>query len=103
MNNKLFLGIALITIGLFSLFGSLLPKNFFIYIFNWQVMLILMGIYFLLKKGINNVAGIALIATGAYFYIMEFLPLPYTNITFPIILILVGIAIVALYFKDHSK
>ncbi|WP_156286472.1 LiaF transmembrane domain-containing protein [Oceanivirga salmonicida] len=103
MNNKLFLGISLILIGMFSLFGSLLPDTALKYIFNWQIMIILMGVYFLLKKGINNVAGIALIATGSYFYIEKFLPLPYTNITLPIILIIIGVVIIVLHYKDSSN
>ncbi len=103
MNNKLFFGMALIIMGVFSLIGSYLPQNLFIYFFNWQVLLILIGIYLILKKGVNNMAGIWLIGIGVYFYLHEFLPIPYTNIALPIVLIIVGIALLVLYFKDRNK
>ncbi|MBS9784520.1 MAG: hypothetical protein KGV54_00230 [Oceanivirga sp.] len=103
MNNKLFFGMALIIAGLSSLIVPFLPQSLFKYIFNWQVMMIIVGVYLILKKGVNNVAGIWVTSIGVYFYIKEFLPFEYNRIVLPILLIIIGVGFIALYFKDKNK
>ena len=61
MNKKMFWGLVIVVLSLFQF----IPEEIQKYIFNYQVILILLGIYFVFKK---KVLGWVLTGVGIYSY-----------------------------------
>ena len=58
MNRKITGGLLIIFISLFYLFQKYIPESILMYVFNYQIILVLLGIYFILQK--KNTLGISL-------------------------------------------
>lgn len=82
MNRKITGGLLIIFISLFYLFQKYIPESILMYVFNYQIILVLLGIYFILQK--KNTLGISLSLIGLYLYFQEFFT-EYFEIAFPLI------------------
>ena len=87
--------------SLFYIFQQHIPENILKYVFNYQMILMIIGIFFVFNK---SKFGWAVFFIGLYLYLKEFLG-DYFNLGFPIISLLVGITLVSLgiYEKNKSK
>ncbi len=103
MKNKLFFGIILILIGLYQIFGKFIDLNSLEFIFNYQFILILVGIYLLFKNKGQSVAGVLLIALAAYLYLKDFVKPIYLELVSSILIILVGGSLIYFSSKDKNK
>lgn len=95
-NRTLGVGLLIIVIGLAFLLRQIdifTPRVENI-IFNWQMLLIIIGV-FILFFGENKTSGFILLVVGGFFILPEIYSLPYNfrNTFWPILLILVGIFI----------
>ncbi len=93
-NNRLSLGIILIVIGLVYLLGNIgfIPEDLFYVLTRWPMILIVIGIYNLVKCEFTS--ALVLLAIGSYFLIPDIFPqVAWHDIWqfWPILLILVGI------------
>ena len=100
MNRKIAGGLLIIFLSLFYLFQKYIPESILMYVFNYQVILILLGVYFIFQK--KNTLGIALAATGLYLYLQEFFR-EYFEIGFPVITLVAGIVIFVLGITERNK
>ncbi len=100
MNRKIAGGLLIIFMSLFYLFQKYIPESILMYVFNYQVILILLGVYFIFQK--KNTLGIALAATGLYLYLQEFFR-EYFEIGFPVITLVAGIVIFVLGITERNK
>lgn len=100
MNRKIVGGLLIIFMGLFYLFQKYIPESILMYVFNYQVILVLLGIYFIFQK--KNTLGIALAATGLYLYLEEFFK-EYFEIGFPVITLITGVVILVLGITERNK
>jgi predicted membrane protein len=71
------------------------------WLFTWQMLLITLGVFIGIKKLFSGLSWLLLIAIGSIFLVRDFVPdLPYTNLVWPVVIILIGLAIV---FKPRKK
>ncbi len=103
MKNKLFFGIILIFIGLYQIFGKFIDLDSFKFIFNYQFILVLIGLYLLFKNKGQSIIGIFLIALAAYLYLKDFIKPMYLELVTSILIILVGGSLIYLNSKDRNK
>ncbi len=100
MNKKLLWGVIIIILSLFygiqMFFPDFLDENILRYIFNYQMILILIGLFFIIKK--NNF-GWFVFAIGIYLYLQQFLG-EYFSKGLPIITLIGGIVLVTLGVKE---
>ena len=88
MNNKIFLGVLLVLMGLFFTIRQFIPDSIVRMFLNEQLVLFLIGLYFgLIKK---NTFGWLLAGLAVYLYVQEFYPDQF-KITFPIVILIFGV------------
>ena len=100
MNRKITGGLLIIFISLFYLFQKYIPESILMYVFNYQIILVLLGIYFILQK--KNTLGISLSLVGLYLYFQEFFT-EYFEIAFPLIKLVAGVVIFVLGLNEKNK
>lgn len=103
MKNKLFLGLALVLLGLYQIFGKYINLEAFQSILNYQFILILVGLYLLIKNKGQSIAGIFLIAFGVYSYLKDFVNPAYLDTITSFIIIIAGGSLIYLSFKEKKK
>ena len=88
MNNKIFLGVLLVLMGLFFTIRQFIPDSIVRMFLNEQLVLFLIGLYFgLIKK---KTFGWLLAGLAVYLYVQEFYPDQF-KITFPIVILIFGV------------
>ena len=88
MNNKIFLGVLLVLMGLFFTIRQFIPDSIVRMFLNEQLVLFLIGLYFgLIKK---TTFGWLLAGLAVYLYVQEFYPDQF-KITFPIVILIFGV------------
>lgn len=90
MNSKIFLGLLIVVLSLFPR----IPKEIRDYVFNYQVVMILVGIYFLTKK---KVSGWIFLGVGAFLYVTQFV---WEDLPLFILPLILGLAVVGLGIKE---
>ena len=100
MNRKITGGLLIIFISLFYLFQKYIPESILMYVFNYQIILVLLGIYFILQK--KNTLGISLSLVGLYLYFQEFFT-EYFEIAFPLITLVEGVVIFVMGLNEKNK
>lgn len=100
MNKKIFWGGILILFGLFYTLQQYIPENLLRYFLNYQFMLILIGLGFLISK--KRTKGTILVIVGLYLYLSEFF-YEYFEKIFPIGILLTGTALVFIGMKERKK
>lgn len=103
MKNKLFLGLTLVLLGLYQIFGKYINLEAFQSILNYQFILILVGLYLLIKNKGQSIAGIFLIAFGVYSYLKDFVNPAYLDTITSFIIIIAGGGLIYLGFKEKKK
>jgi len=98
--GRLIGGIIIIAIGLLFLcreMGMYIPG----WIFTWQMLLIVIGLYIGIKHAFRNFTWIVLMLVGGAFLLREFYPnIAFGQYIWPVAIILVGLALI---FKPKSK
>ena len=101
-NKRIVIGLVLITLAglLFADNFDVLPWNWERYIFNWQMILIVIGLISLAKNE-SRTTGFILIAVGGFFLAAKFLDFPFgvRQLFWPVILLAIGLIII---FKQKS-
>lgn len=100
MNKKITWGIIIIFISLLYLFQKYIPEGILMYVFNYQVIIILIGIYLILKK--KNSLGLAMSLIGLYLYLQKFFS-EYFEISFPLVTLIGGTVIFVLGLNEKNK
>ena len=100
MNKKITWGLIIISISLFYLFQKYIPEGILMYVFNYQVIIILIGIYLILQK--KNSLGLAISFIGLYLYLQRFFS-EYFEIGFPLVTLIGGIIIFVLGLNEKNK
>ena len=88
MNNKIFLGVLLVLMGLFFTIRQFIPDSIVRMFLNEQLVLFLIGLYFGMIRKTTFwwlLAGLAV-----YLYVQEFYPDQF-KITFPIVILIFGV------------
>ncbi|RRD40998.1 hypothetical protein EII29_00670 [Leptotrichia sp. OH3620_COT-345] len=102
MNKKLLWGTVIILLSIFygiqTLFPDFLSESVMKYIFNYQMILILIGVFFIVKK---SKLGWFVLAIGFYLYFQQFLGEYFTK-GLPILTLIGGIVLVTLGFKETN-
>ena len=98
MNKKIWWGLIVILVGLFYLLQQYIPEAAR-YILNYQVLFILIGIFFSIKK---KKSGWALIGIGVYLYLDDFFKEQF-NFILPIGILVFGGVILALGIIEKKK
>ena len=96
MNKKITWGIIIIFISLLYLFQKYIPEGILMYVFNYQIIIILIGIYLILKK--KNSLGLI----GLYLYLQKFFS-EYFEIGFPLVTLIGGTVIFVLGLNEKNK
>lgn len=100
MNKKIFWGIILIIIGLFYTLQQYIPESVLKYIFNYQVIILIIGLWNFVKK--NKTLGTVLTVSALYLYLREFFN-EYFELTLPIIILLGGVIVLLLGILEKGK
>ena len=100
MNKKITWGLIIIFISLFYLFQKYIPEDILMYVFNYQVIIILIGIYLILQK--KNSLRLAISFIGLYLYLQRFFS-EYFEIGFPLVTLIGGIIIFVLGLNEKNK
>lgn len=100
MNKKIMWGILIIFAGLFYLLRPYIDESTLKYVFNYQVILILLGLSFLFQK--NKTLGYILTFLGIYLYLQEFFG-KHLKISFPVILLGIGIFVLVSGINENKK
>lgn len=91
--GRFFAGLFIIGAGALFLareMGAAIPAWFF----TWQTLLIVIGLYSLLKSGFQSIGGMVMIAIGGSFLLRDYLPeYNFSNYLWPIALIVFGLFI----------
>lgn len=93
MNKKIFWGIILIIIGLFYTLQQYIPESVLKYIFNYQVIILIIGLWNFVEK--KRTLGTVLTVLALYLYLKEFFN-EYFEMAFPIIILLGGVIVLLL-------
>jgi predicted membrane protein len=104
-DRRIWLGAGILVLGFVVLMQNLgvWNYNFHHYIFRWEVLLMVLGLFFILGDR-NRSFGIILIILGGVFYFNEVLHLnlDFWEIFFPGILILIGVMIILRHYVDRD-
>ncbi len=100
MNKKITWGIIIIFISLLYLFQKYIPEGILWDVFNYQIIIILIGIYLILQK--KNSLGLAISFIGLYLYLQRFFS-EYFEIGFPLVTLIGGIIIFVLGLNEKNK
>lgn len=100
MNKKITWGIIIIFISLLYLFQKYIPEGILMYVFNYQIIIILIGIYLILKK--KNSLGLTMSFIGLYLYLQKFFS-EYFEIGFPLVTLIGGTVIFVLGLNEKNK
>ncbi len=105
-NSKMIAGVLLIIIGVFAFAGNLLglPFHFTHYIFSIPSLLMIIGLFILLKHN-NSFSGVMLIGVGGLWFLSRYTNMPikyYIAEYWPILLILLGIYLI-FRKQDYQK
>ena len=100
MNKKITWGLIIIFISLFYLFQKYIPEVILMYVFNYHLIIILIGIYLILQK--KNSLGLAISFIGLYLYLQRFFS-EYFEIGFPLVTLIGGIIIFVLGLNEKNK
>ena len=92
MNSKIFWGLVIVVLSLFKF----IPEDIMKYIVNYQVVMILVGIYFLVKKKKH---GWIFLGVGAYLYVTHYL---WENLPLFLVPLILGIVVFGLGIKENS-
>ena len=90
MNSKIFWGLVIVVLSLFKF----IPEDIMKYIVNYQVVMILVGIYFLVKK---KKQGWIFVCVGSYLYVTQYL---WENVSLFVIPLILGLVVVGLGVKE---
>ena len=96
MNKKIMLGIITIIVSLFYIFKDIIPDSIWRYVFNYQVIIMLIGLYLVIQK---RKLGWGVFGVGLYIYLITFFE-DYFRIGFPTVALLTGIALIGLGIKE---
>jgi len=105
-DRRLWLGIGVVLVGLFFLadnFG-ILDYQIHRYFFRWEVILIVLGLFFMLGHR-NKSTGIILLVIGGFFYLRDFLHwhVNFWQLFWPSLLILIGVLIIFRHRLDRDR
>ena len=92
MNSKIFWGLVIVVLSLFKF----IPEDIMKYIVNYQVVMILVGVYFLVKKKKH---GWIFLGVGAYLYVTHYL---WENLPLFIVPLIWGLAVMGLGIKEMA-
>ena len=92
MNSKIFWGLVIVVLSLFKF----IPEDIMKYIVNYQVVMILVGIYFLVKKKKH---GWIFLGVGAYLYVTHYL---WENLPLFLVPLILGLVVFGLGIKENS-
>ena len=90
MNSKIFWGLVIVVLSLFKF----IPEDIMKYIVNYQVVMILVGAYFLVKKKKH---GWIFLCVGVYLYITHYV---WGDLPLFIVPLLLGLAVMGLGIKE---
>ena len=90
MNSKIFWGLVIVVLSLFKF----IPEDIIKYIVNYQVVIVLIGAYFLVKKKKH---GWIFVGVGSYLYVTQYL---WENLSLFVIPLILGLVIVGLGVKE---
>ena len=90
MNSKIFWGLVIIVLSLFKF----IPEDIMKYIVNYQVVMILVGAYFLVKKKKH---GWIFLCVGVYLYITSYV---WEGLPLFVLPLIFGLAVVGLGIKE---
>ena len=99
MDKRVTWGILIIFMSLFYIFQQHIPENILKYVFNYQMILMIIGIFFVFNK---SKFGWAVVAIGLYLYFKEFFG-DYFDIGFPIVALIGGIILLSLGIYEKNK
>lgn len=99
MNKRITWGILIIFMSFFYIFQQHIPENILKYVFNYQMILMIIGIFFIFNK---SKFGWAVVAIGLYLYLKEFFG-DYFDIGFPIVALIGGIVLLSLGIYERNK
>ncbi|VWL85293.1 LiaF transmembrane domain-containing protein [Oceanivirga miroungae] len=104
MNKKsgAFIGLFLILYGILQLFVNYIDSSILNFIFTYQVIIILFGIFIILQNPKKKLSGVLMIVLGVYLYLEDYLPNKYQDLIFPLILIVLGIVILYKYLVEKK-
>ena len=90
MNSKIFWGLVIVILSLFKF----IPEDIMKYIVNYQVVMVLVGVYFLVKKKKH---GWIFLGVGVYLYITHYV---WGDLPLFIVPLLLGLAVMGLGIKE---
>ena len=90
MNSKIFWGLVLVVLSLFKF----IPEDIMKYIVNYQVVMVLVGVYFLVKKKKH---GWIFLGIGVYLYITHYV---WEDLPLFIVPLILGLAVMGLGIKE---
>ena len=90
MNSKIFWGLVIVVLSLLNF----ITKEIRDYVFNYKVVMVLVGIYFLTKKKKH---GWIFLCVGAYLYVTEYI---WTQLSLFVLPLILGLVIVGLGIKE---
>jgi len=90
MNSKMFWGLVIVVLSLFKF----IPEDIMKYIVNYQVVMILVGAYFLVKKKKH---GWIFLGIGVYLYITSYV---WEGLPLFIVPLIFGLAVIGLGIKE---
>ena len=96
MNKKIMWGIITIIVSLFYIFKDIISDSIWRYVFNYQVIIMLIGLYLVIQK---RKLGWGVFGVGLYIYLITFFE-DYFRIGFPTVALLTGIALIGLGIKE---
>ena len=100
MNKKIFWGIVLIVMGLFYTLQQYIPESILKYIFNYQVIILIIGLWNFVQK--KQTLGTVLTVLALYLYLKEFFN-EYFEMAFPIIILLGGVIVLLLGVLEKKE
>lgn len=90
MNSKIFWGLIIVVLSLFKF----IPEDIMKYIVNYQVVMVLVGVYFLVKKKKH---GWIFFGIGVYLYITHYV---WEDLPLFIVPLILGLVVVGLGIKE---
>lgn len=90
MNSKIFWGLVIVVLSLFKF----IPEDIMKYIVNYQVVMVLVGVYFLVKKKKH---GWIFLGIGVYLYITHYV---WEDLPLFIVPLILGLAVMGLGIKE---
>jgi len=104
-DRRIWLGAGILLIGLLVLLDNLGIGHYRLdeYLFRWEVLLIVLGTFFILSDR-NRSTGIILIIIGGVFYLRDLFNLSFNfwELFFPGMLILIGVMIILRHYIDRD-